>query len=107
MELVAESYRLTSSFPREEMFGLTRQLRNAAVSVNLNIAEGWGRNGKAEFARFADIARASANEVEAAVEIAVRLEYLRQDQLDRFYKLLDRVCSMLYRLIESLRKPKP
>lgn len=104
MDLMAECYRLSGAFPREDMFGLTRQLRTAAVSVSLNIAEGWGRNGRAEFARFSDIARASANEVEAAVEVALRLGFLSQGQLVEFYRLLDKVCAMLFRLIESLRK---
>jgi four helix bundle protein len=104
MDMVAEGYRISALFPKDEMFGLTRQLRKAAVSVSLNIAEGWGRNGKAEFARFSDIASASANEVEAAVEIALRLGYLAQNEVSAFFQLLDRVCAMLYRLIESLRK---
>ena len=56
MDVVADVYRVSRAFPKDEQFGLTSQLRRCAVSVPSNIAEGWGRNGPIEFARFIDIA---------------------------------------------------
>ncbi len=106
MDLVAECYRLTSSFPSQEMSGLTRQLRRAAVSVTLNIAEGWGRNGKAEFARFADIARGSLHEVDAAIEVAIRLKFIEQKDAESAVSSINRISAMLLRLTQSLRMKK-
>ena len=102
-ELVSECYRLTTKFPNTEVYGLTQQLRRAAVSVSLNIAEGWGRNSKAEFARFCDIARGSLHEVDAAIEVAIRLGYLESQDTLTANSLFKRVGTMLLNLIKSLR----
>ncbi|HUI84610.1 MAG TPA: four helix bundle protein [Candidatus Binatia bacterium] len=73
MDLVMEIYRITASFPREEIYGLTSQLRRAAVSVPSNIAEGQGRRGVAEFRHFLRQASGSLMELETQVLIAERL----------------------------------
>lgn len=73
MDLVESVYRLTESFPREERYGLTNQVRRAAVSVPSNIAEGQGRGVGAEFAHHLRIANGSRQEVETQLLIAVRL----------------------------------
>lgn len=75
MELVVAVYRLTASFPGEERWGLSQQLRRAAVSIPSNIAEGCSRGSQADFARFLEIATGSAMEVRCQLEIARRLGY--------------------------------
>lgn len=79
--LVEEVYRITSSFPKEEMYGLTSQIRRAAVSVPSNIAEGMGRGGTKEFIRFYIIARGSIHEVLSLLSTASRLSYLNFEKL--------------------------
>ena len=80
IELVAAIYRVTRTFPKEEVYGLTSQLRRAAVSVPSNIAEGQGRKSKAEFRHFLHNAAGSLMEVETQVTIAGVLGYLSQDK---------------------------
>ena len=75
-ELILSVYKATRSFPREEMYGLTSQLRRAAASVGANIAEGCGRRSDPEMRRFLQIARGSANEVEYHLLLARDLEFL-------------------------------
>src|SRR5436853_6958040 len=78
MEIVCRIYQLTSSFPAEERFGLTNQLRRAAVSIPSNIAEGQGRGVSRDFARFLRIANGSRQELETQITISIRLGYLDQ-----------------------------
>jgi four helix bundle protein len=81
--LVEEVYKATSSFPKEEMYGLTSQIRRAAVSVPSNIAEGMGRGGIKEFIRFYIIARGSTHEVMSLLLTSSRLNYLSSDESKR------------------------
>lgn len=76
MELVRDIYRVTKSFPRDEAYGLTSQLRRATVSVPSNIAEGQARYSRREFYRFLQVARGSLAEMETQIMIATSLEYL-------------------------------
>jgi len=107
--LTAQIYRATEEFPKPETYGLTSQIRRAAVSVPSNIAEGQGRLTSGEFCHFLGQARGSLLELDTQLAIAVDLNYLQQDR----YKALDhdtyQVLGLLNRLIESLRKkaPKP
>jgi four helix bundle protein len=103
MQIVAEAYRLSGAFPQSELYGLTSQLRRAANSIPLNIAEGWGKNTRLELARGADIARGSLAETDTALEIAVLLEFLRAEELVEVSRLADQPGGMLYRLSETLR----
>ena len=80
IELVATIYRVTQTFPKEEVYGLTSQLRRAAVSVPSNMAEGQGRKSKAEFRHFLHNAAGSLMEVETQVTIAAVLGYLNRDK---------------------------
>ncbi|MBW4696205.1 MAG: four helix bundle protein [Lyngbya sp. HA4199-MV5] len=79
MDLVDEIYKVTKQFPKEEMFGLTSQIRRAVVSIPSNIAEGQGRQSKAEFRQFLSIAHGSIREVETQVMIASRQSYLSKE----------------------------
>lgn len=75
-QFVLECYRLTKSLPTEEKFGMITQIRRAALSVHLNIAEGSSRKSEAERKRYYEIARGSVIEIDAALDIAVNLAYL-------------------------------
>jgi four helix bundle protein len=81
IELCKEVYRLSQRFPTDERFGLTLQIRRAAVSVSSNIAEGHARQGK-EFRHFLSIARGSLAEVESQLALAVELGYIRNSDLN-------------------------
>lgn len=80
IELVAAVYRVTQAFPKEELYGLTSQLRRTAVSIPSNIAEGQGRKSKAEFRHFLHNAAGSLMEVETQLTIAAVLGYLSQEK---------------------------
>ncbi|MDM1139264.1 four helix bundle protein [Empedobacter sp. R132-2] len=100
MNLVVEIYKITNYFPKEELYALTSQMKRSALSIPSNIAEGAGRNGKAEYCRFLNIALGSASELETQIEIAYRLNFISDiknlDSKIRFIK------NMLSKLIKSL-----
>ena len=103
MELVECIYRLTSTFPREEIYGLTNQLRRAAISIPSNIAEGQGRQSTREFLNFLSIARGSLFEVETQVLVANRLQYLQAAQRDNVLSTTQEIGKLLNGLMKSLR----
>jgi four helix bundle protein len=98
MDLVESVYEMTSSFPREELYGLSGQLRRAVVSVPANIAEGQGRDTVRDFRRFLSIAHGSLREVETHVHIALRLRYIDFDRRERVHAQ----CAEVGRLIKGL-----
>lgn len=98
ISLVDEIYNLTKSFPKEEMFGLSQQMRRAAVSIPSNIAEGAGRNSENQFIQFLSIASGSATELETQLIIANRQEYISEDQLNLTLRLIDGIQKMNYKL---------
>ena len=100
MELVTEIYELTREFPEHEIYGLSSQLRRAAVSIPSNIAEGAARNTDKDFLRFVYIASGSLAEVETQLQIAANLEYL--DDLTDVPPQLDRIRKMLVGLAKRL-----
>jgi len=106
MELCRNVYRLTASFPDEERYGLTSQMRRAAVSVPSNIAEGQGRLALKEFIHFLSIARGSLKELETQLLIAADLPYGSSPKLDECLAIADDVGRLLIALIRSLRKEK-
>jgi four helix bundle protein len=88
-------YKLTDGFPRDEKFGLTSQVRRAAVSIAANIAEGAGRKSTKEFANFLSIAQGSASEVETELLIAFQLGYFSRDILCDLTAGLDEIGRMV------------
>jgi four helix bundle protein len=104
MELVVQVYHLTRHFPREEMHGLTSQMRRAAVSIPTNIAEGWGRGSRKEYIQFLRIARGSLLELETLLAISRSLRYLSQEDMQATLALVEEISRMLSGLIASLKK---
>ncbi|HZQ92977.1 MAG TPA: four helix bundle protein [Terriglobales bacterium] len=102
-KLAAEVYRVTQDFPVKEMYGLTAQLRRAAISVVSNIAEGQGRLTKGEFIHFLGQARGSLLEVETQLFVAFDLGYLSEADLKRMERETGDVLGLVNRLIASLR----
>ena len=102
--LVAEVYKLTQSFPREEQFGLTSQLRRASVSVISNIAEGFARSSEIETKRFLEIARSSFVEVDTQIEIALKLYYLNEKDIIDLTESSNHIFAMLTKLIKKFLK---
>ncbi|MFZ4671102.1 MAG: four helix bundle protein [Flavobacterium sp.] len=78
MTLVTQTYKLTQNFPKEELFGLTSQIRRSAISLPSNIAEGYGRESNKEFYRFINIAISSLFEFQTQIEIAKNINYLNE-----------------------------
>jgi four helix bundle protein len=103
-QLALAIYKETRSFPREEMFGLTSQLRRAAVSIPSNIVEGSARFSEAEYLHFLDIAYGSAREVEYQVGLAFRLGFLPEQAHRELSALTVETSKVLNGLLRSLRK---
>lgn len=102
MDLVTEVYALTKGFPRDELYGLTSQMRRAAVSIPSNIAEGRGKRSTGDFMRFLNIAYGSAAELETQIIISENLGYTDQNITKPLIEETNRVCRMLNGLITSL-----
>ncbi len=104
-ELTLSIYRYTASFPNDERFGLTSQMRRAAVSIASNIVEGCARNTQADYLRFLDIAHGSARELDYQISLAKRLGYIEQKNAELLEAQSVETCKVLNALIASLRKP--
>jgi four helix bundle protein len=104
MELVSAVYRLTEGYPKREWYGLTAQMRRAAVSIPANVAEGRGRFTTREFIRFLRIAIGSLRELETYCELSLRLEYATAEQIQMIVRLTDETASMLVGLAAALQK---
>ena len=103
MDLTAEVYRLTKTMPKDELYGLTNQLRRAAVSIPSNIAEGNARTSTGDYTRFLSIALGSVAEVETQLLICVRLDYFSQEDIESALKICDETGRMLTSMIKKLR----
>ena len=98
MKLAVLVYRATSRFPREEIYGLTAQVRKSAVSIPSNIAEGAARNSAREFHHFLGVSAGSLAEVETQLELAARLEYVEWDAA------IDKQAQIVGKLVTALRR---
>jgi four helix bundle protein len=102
MELVENVYRVSACFPRTELYGLTGQVRRAAISVPSNIAEGHTRASTREYLNHVSIAQGSLAEMETQLEIAMRLGYLRSDELSPVLEQASSIGKQLYALRDAL-----
>jgi four helix bundle protein len=93
--LVRDVYKITRSFPKEELFGLTAQMRRAAISVPANIAEGGQRNSEKEFAHFILIAKGSLAELHTYIVVALDLNYITKDRADVLVQSIEELDRML------------
>jgi four helix bundle protein len=104
MALTIDIYRNTATFPKHELYGLTQQIRRAAVSIPSNIAEGKGHYSDKEFSRFLFYARGSLLELQTQLLIAEQLEYLPNAEAQRLTAMVDGIGRALSGLISSLRE---
>jgi len=106
VSLTTDLYKLTSTFPDTERFGLTSQIRRAATSIAANIAEGWGRGSRAKDIHFLTIARGSLLELETHLIVAQNLHFLTPEEFVSTSKPIEDIGKMLNRLIAVLRTRK-
>lgn len=102
MNLVVEIYKLTNKYPREEIYGITSQIRRCAVSISSNIAEGRARGTKKDFTQFLRIAYGSGAELETQIELSKRLLKINDLYYEKVDSLLLEVMKMLNKMIHSL-----
>lgn len=104
VDLAVFFYKLTDSFPQTELYGLTSQMRRAAISVSSNIAEGAARSSSKEFIHFLKIANGSLSELDTQVEIAFRIGYLSDKDTNNLQVRMESISVKLAGLISHLRK---
>src|SRR5437773_3283839 len=107
VDLVVEVYSFSAAFPKYETYGLRSQLREAAVSIPANIAEGHGREHLGDYLHHLSMANGSLMELETHLLVAVRLNYLNNEELDEMSGQTQEVGRMLAGLIRSLKKSRP
>jgi four helix bundle protein len=103
MGLVTEIYQHTKSFPEEERYGLTSQLRRSSVSLPSNIAEGYGRNSTQDYIRFLRIANGSLFELQTQLEIARNLNMLSEESFSVLFEMSREIERMLSSLINKIK----
>lgn len=104
MDLAMECYRVTKTFPKDELFGMTSQSRRSAASIPANIAEGHGRQHTKEFLNHLSIARGSLMEVQTHLLLAQRVGLLKNDDMNQLMPLCERISQMISRLRQALEK---
>ena len=102
MTLVTEIYQLSKSFPTDEIYGLTSQMRRCATSIPSNIAEGYGRNSTKDYIRFLRMAISSLYELQTQIEIALNLQYLEKGYFDKIYESTREIERMMSSLVRKL-----
>jgi four helix bundle protein len=106
MVLVTEIYRKSQRFPVQEQYGLTSQIRRAAISIPSNIAEGFGRQSTGDYLRFLNIAVGSLFEVQTQIEIALNLQFINQSDFEEIFEKSREIDRMLSSLIQKLKLRK-
>ena len=101
VDIVKEIYLITESFPTDERFGITSQMRRASVSIVSNISEGLSRNTKLDIRRFLQIARSSLVEIDSQIEISLQLNFCSKEQIQNLDELSNRVFAMLTNMIKK------
>ena len=104
MELAEQSYLLTREFPSDEQFGLVSQIRRAAASIPANIAEGWGRQSRAEYIRFLMIAQGSLKELETPILLAALVGICCDERIKPLIDNADSVGRMIFSLARRLKQ---
>jgi four helix bundle protein len=107
MQLVEDVYRVTRGFPRDELYGLTAQIRRSAISIPSNIAEGIGRHSDREFSQFLRHARGSILELETQLLIGQRLKYVDDSAAEQLMKQTAEIGRMLNGLLKAFREDSP
>lgn len=102
MNWVTLVYKISEVFPESEKFGLVSQIKRSSVSVPSNIAEGYGRNYKKDYAKFLQIARGSLYECQTQIEIAVNLSFIKREQFQEASDLSIEIEKMLNSLVNKL-----
>jgi four helix bundle protein len=103
-ELALEIYRVTENFPKQEIYGLTSQIRRAAISIPSNIAEGYQRGSRKEYVQFLNIAYGSAAELETQLSLAGDLKLLSEDDYEKSLDLWRDVSKLLFTVVRSLKQ---
>lgn len=101
-ELVKSVYKLTENFPKEEIYGITSQIRRSSVSIPSNIAEGYSRKSRQEYTQFVRIAFGSGAELETQILLSRDLGFADKKEIDKVYNQLVEIMKMLNKLISSL-----
>jgi len=100
-DFTLSTYQLTKKFPKNELFGITSQLRRAVLSVPLNIVEGYARNNRNDFRNFLRISLGSLAEVEYLLKISSQLKYIDTNEYESLYKKKERAGKLLWKLMKS------
>ena len=103
MAFVKDIYQATELFPSSEIYGLTSQMRRAAVSIPSNLAEGAARKGKKEFSQYLNIAQGSISEIDTQIELSFILNYIDKNLYNDLTEKLNTISKMLFGLSRSLR----
>jgi four helix bundle protein len=106
MNLVTEIYQLTNSSPKEEIYGLSSQIRRSAISIPSNIAEGYGRDGNSDYLRFLNISISSLFEIQTQLEISYNLKYINQIQFNKTNGESREIERMLSAFIRKIKDRK-
>ena len=111
VDILVEVYAISASFPKEEVFGLTNQIRRASNSISLNIAEGYSRNSAKAYLNFLNIAQGSLFELESGIILAERLQFAESESLIKLFNLITEESKMLRSLMNKIEEktltPKP
>jgi four helix bundle protein len=101
-ELALEIYKITKAFPKDEIYGLTSQIRRAVISVPTNIVEGYARKGDKELARFVNISIGSLAETEYLIDFSKRLGYISEKEYERIERLRSEVGKLLWNFYKKI-----